>query len=198
MCGQFEALLYLNFLKNTLGMSHLPDSPDEGPEKVAPGVGAPIVVQNPETWDLEVIPARFGLIPHWYRGSVKDWKATTFNARLDTVAEKRVFQGAWKYRHALVPAHCFYEWSGPKNAREKWRIARADNQPLAFAGLWDCANLPEGDIWSFAILTRDAGPDMAAIHDREPVVLHPEQWDAWLHNRPVNLNEAARLQVVAG
>ena len=161
MCGQFEALLYLSFLKNTLHLPDLPDQVEYGhAAKVAPTDGAPIVIENPETGRLEVIPARFGLIPHWYSGSLKDWKASTFNARLDTVAEKPVFKGAWKYRHALVPADCFHEWSGTKNARQKWRITRSDNQPLAFAGLWDCASLLEGEIWSFTLLTRDAGSDM--------------------------------------
>jgi putative SOS response-associated peptidase YedK len=198
MCGQFEAALYLNFLKNLI---HLPDLPDQvafgHSSRVAPTDGAPIVIENPETGRLEVIPARFGLIPHWYSGSLKDWKASTFNARLDTAMEKPVFKGAWKYRHALVPAYCFYEWSGAKSARQKWRITRDDNQPLAFAGLWDCANLPEGEIWSFTLLTRQAGPDMSAIHDREPVVLSPDQWEAWLRRRPVDLTESARLKVTA-
>ncbi len=198
MCGQFEAFLYLNFLKNTL---HLPDLPDQVEfghvSKVVPTAGAPIVIENPETGGLEVIPARFGLIPHWYSGALKDWKATTFNARLDTVAEKPVFKGAWKYRHALVPADCFYEWSGETRSRRKWRITRSDNQSLAFAGLWDCASLPEGDIWSFAILTRDAGHDMIAIHDREPVVLAPDQWDDWLRCGQVDLTAPVSLRLHA-
>lgn len=197
MCGQFEARLYLNFLKNTL---HLPDLPDQiefgHTSKVAPTDGAPIVIENPETGRLEVIPARFGLIPHWYAGAIKDWKAATFNARLDTAAVKPVFKGAWTYRHAIVPAEAFHEWSGPKNARRKWQITRGDNQPLAFAGLWDCANLLEGEIWSFTLLTRDAGADMSAIHDREPVVLPPDQWDNWLRRRPVNLTTNAPLKVM--
>lgn len=197
MCGQFEARLYLNFLKNVL---HLPDLPDQvefgHTSRVAPTDGAPIVIENPETRRLEVIPARFGLIPHWYSGSLKDWKASTFNARLDTAAEKPVFKGAWKYRRAVVPADCFYEWSGVKNARQKWRITRGDNQSLAFAGLWDCANLLEGEIWSFTLLTRDASADMSAIHDREPVVLHPDQWDSWLRRRPVDLTTHAPLTVM--
>ncbi len=196
MCGQFEALLFLNFLKNTLHLPDLSDQVEYGhASRVAPTDGAPIVIENPETGRLEVIPARFGLIPHWYSGSLKDWKASTFNARLDTVAEKPVFKGAWKYRRAVVPADCFYEWSGTKNARHKWRITRGDNQPLALAGLWDCANLPEGEIWSFTLLTRDAGADMSAIHDREPVVLHPDQWDSWLRRKPVDLTESAPLKL---
>ena len=198
MCGQFDALKYLSFLKTMLHMPDMPDVIEYGETmKIAPSLGTSIVIENPETGKFGLIPARFGLIPHWYKGSLKDWKATTFNARLDSADEKPVFKAAWRYRHALVPADCFYEWSGPKNAREKWRITRGDNQPLAFAGLWDCADLTEGTIWSFALLTRDAGADMSAIHDREPVVLHPDQWDAWLRRKPVDLTRREPLKMTA-
>jgi len=33
---------------------------------------------------------------------------------------------------------------------------------------------------NFAILTRSATPDLAAIHDRMPVIVDPDDYDAWL------------------
>ncbi len=197
MCGQYDPLLFLTQILMGVGIKPGRFEDSQQAQRIAPSVGAPIVIQNPETGAIEIIPARFGLIPHWYTKSVKDWKATTFNARLDTAATLPVFRGAWTYRHCVVPAEAFYEWSGPKTARQKWRITRSDNQPLGFAGVWDCASLPEGEIWSFAILTRDAGPDMAGIHDREPVILPPEQWEDWLRLRPVGLRRPAPLKLVA-
>ena len=197
MCGQYDALLYLTQLLMDIGITPGRIEDSEKEQRMAPTLGAPILIRNPETGSVEIIPARFGLIPHWYSKSVKDWKATTFNARLDTIADKPVFRGAWTYRHCIVPAESFYEWSGPKNDRQKWRITRSDNQALGFAGVWDCASLPEGDIWSFAILTREAGPDMAGIHDREPVILPPEQWEDWLRLKPVGLRRPAPLKLVA-
>lgn len=197
MCGQYDALLYLTQI--LLGFNIKPGLYEHSQlaKRVAPTDGAPILIQNPENGAVEIIPARFGLIPHWYAKSVKDWKATTFNARLDTAGTLPVFRGAWTYRHCIVPAEAFYEWSGPKNARQKWRITRGDNQPLGFAGLWDCASLPEGEIWSFTILTRDAGPDMTAVHTREPVILHPDQWEDWLRLKPVGLRRPSPLTLTA-
>lgn len=32
----------------------------------------------------------------------------------------------------------------------------------------------------FSLLTVDAGPDVAAIHDRQPVVVSMADWSAWL------------------
>ncbi|WP_235075846.1 SOS response-associated peptidase [Asticcacaulis sp. AC460] len=162
---------------------------------VVPTLAAPVIVEDSETGTLGFLPARFGLVPHWYTGFLKDWKASTFNARLEEADEKRTFHGPWRYRHCVVPAESFFEWSGPRSDRQKWRITRGDNQPLAFAGIWDEARTPEGDVFSFAILTRPAGPDMQAIHEREPVVLGPDEWDAWLRRRPVGLRRYSPLKM---
>jgi len=193
MCAYFKALLALAALR-----PHVEDVPDLPPlrDTIAPTDGAPILIRNPDTGVLELIPARFGLVPHWYAKSIRDWKASTFNARLDSVADKPVFRGAWTYRRCIVPAEAFFEWSGPKIDRQKWRITRADNHPLGFAGIWDCANTLEGELWSFAILTRDAGADMRAIHEREPIVLHPDRWQDWVRQRSVDLHAPTPLRLM--
>jgi len=194
MCGQFDVLLDLNTLKVFFDMLK-PDQGDRQTVTVAPTLPAPVIVQNPEDGAIGLLPARFGLVPHWYRGALREWKATTFNARVEDASVKPAFKGAWRYRHCVVPAEAFFEWSGPKSDRQKWRITRGDNQPLAFAGLWDEAPTDQGDVFSFAILTRQAGPDMRAIHDREPVVLPPDAWDAWLQRRPVDLASPSPLRL---
>jgi putative SOS response-associated peptidase YedK len=33
---------------------------------------------------------------------------------------------------------------------------------------------------SFTIITTDAGPDVAELHDRMPVILEPDDWAMWL------------------
>ncbi len=203
MCGQFEALLYLNLLKRYVDVGDLaaPPEPVE-PFVVKPTLGTPVVLippgaGAPGTGRPEVVPARFGLVPMWYKGLVKDFKATTFNARVEEAASKPAFKGPWRYWHCIVPAEAFYEWSGPKHSRTKWRITRGDNHPLAFAGLWDEAASGEGGITSFTILTRPAGTAMGAIHTREPVVLAPEQWVNWLQLKPVDLAAPAPLRLQA-
>jgi len=50
---------------------------------------------------------------------------------------------------------------------------------MAIAGLWR-----EGDgnkPATFAMLTTEPGPDVAPIHNRQIVVLQPENWVAWLN-----------------
>ncbi len=198
MCGQFEALLQLKRLMEALRIEGFrEDAAVAAPEVIKPTLAAPIVIANPDHGGLEIASMRFGVVPHWYKKSFKDFKATTFNARVEEVDEKPVFKGAFKYRHAIVPAEAFYEWSGPRSERSKWRITRADNQPLAFAGIWDQADCVEGEMFSFAILTRDAGLDMSAVHTREPVILGPDHWEDWLRLRPVDLYASTPLRVTA-
>jgi putative SOS response-associated peptidase YedK len=193
MCGQFDSLAQLAFLQELLGVK--PSIPPVLPRRVAPSAGAAIVVENPESRAFEVMSARFGLVPSWYRGALKDWKAATFNARVEDAHIKPAFKGAWRYRHALIPAEAFYEWSGPKTDRRRYRVTRADNSPLMLAGVWEEAYLAEGELWSFAVLTRPAGPDMTRIHDREPVILSPQSWAPWLRREAVDLGQSAPLGV---
>lgn len=190
MCGQFEALLYLKMLENRIAAK------DAETRKVVPSEGAAILVHNPDLGRIEAVEARFGLVPHWYCGSLRDFKGTTFNAKVETADDKPAFKGPWRYRRAIVPAVSFAENSGPRAGRQSWRITRADDQPLGFAALWDEANLVEGECLSFAILTRPAGPDMAAIHEREPVIMGVEAWDDWMMRRPIDLAAYTPLALV--
>ncbi len=194
MCGQFEASIRARQVLADLDESQVVDLPR--PDVVKPTLAAPVLIANPESRKPEVAPMRFGLVPHWYKGYFKDWKATTFNARIEEVDDKPAFKGAFRYRRAIVPAEAFYEWSGPKGARTKWRITRADNQPLGLAAIWDEATCFEGGLFSFAILTRAAGEQMSAIHDREPIVLPRGLWSDWINLRPVDLAAPAPLRLV--
>ena len=52
---------------------------------------------------------------------------------------------------------------------------------MALAGLWERWRSPEGEeLESCSIIVTDANEIMRPIHDRMPVILAPEDWDAWL------------------
>ncbi|RVB28735.1 SOS response-associated peptidase, partial [Mesorhizobium sp. M7A.F.Ca.CA.004.05.1.1] len=50
---------------------------------------------------------------------------------------------------------------------------------MAIAGLWRDGegNKPP----TFAMLTTEPGPDVAPIHNRQIVVLRPDDWAAWIY-----------------
>ncbi|HSH45047.1 MAG TPA: SOS response-associated peptidase family protein, partial [Longimicrobiales bacterium] len=66
-------------------------------------------------------------------------------------------------------------------ARLPYHIRPAHGRPFAFAAIWDRWRDPRGEpLVSCAILTTDAAPRIADIHDRMPVILPAEDRDAWL------------------
>jgi putative SOS response-associated peptidase YedK len=146
---------------------------------VAPGQQVANVIQDPEAG--RVLQARrWGLVPYW----AKDPKlgARLVNARAETAAEKPAYRDAFRRRRCLVPADGFFEWAGSgRSRRQPWYISRPDAACFAIAGLYERWRRPEGDwLESCVLLTTDASPQLAAIHDRMPVILNPSEWPLWL------------------
>jgi len=52
---------------------------------------------------------------------------------------------------------------------------------MGFAGLWEGFKWPDGTVArTFTIITTNANADVAALHDRMPVILDQPDWPAWL------------------
>lgn len=142
---------------------------------IAPTQMAPIAFADGDT--VTYADARWWFVPHWHKGTVKDWKATTFNAKIETAFEKPTFRTAWKSNRCIIPASGYYEWTGPKAQKQPWYISVTQNIPIFFfAGIY--SNTPEGR--SYAILTRKAEPEIANLHKRMPIILQSEQLKPWL------------------
>ncbi|HKJ25003.1 MAG TPA: SOS response-associated peptidase, partial [Myxococcota bacterium] len=73
------------------------------------------------------------------------------------------------------------EWRAVSGRRQPFHQRRADRAPFAMAGLYDCWRPAEGEpVASCTIVTTEANALLAPLHDRMPVILEPEAWDAWL------------------
>src|ERR1051325_5518066 len=122
---------------------------------------------------------RWGLIPPW----VKDPRtfSLVINARGESVLDKPAFKNAMKYRRCLFPADGFFEWERKGDTKQPYFVRRKGGGPLAFAGLWESWMGPNGEEQeTAAIVTTDASPSIAHIHDRMPVIVPPEVFDFWL------------------
>lgn len=151
----------------------------------APSQEMPVVRRRKDgTRSLDML--RWGLIPGWAGEAAI--KQNLINARADTVAGKPSFRTAFRERRCLVPADGFYEWAGEGKAKQPYRIELPGRLPFAFAGLWESWTTekgtafaqPDSTVESFAIVTVDAPPSIAAIHHRMPVILPQTAWAAWL------------------
>ena len=122
---------------------------------------------------------RWGLVPHWARGS--EMVARTINARAESVADKPAFRDPFRERRCLVLTSGFYEWRKLSSGRQPYFICMRSREPFAFAGLWDRWIGGGWDIESCAIVTTSANRTVQPIHDRMPVILQPQDYDLWLN-----------------
>jgi putative SOS response-associated peptidase YedK len=134
---------------------------------------------------------RWGLVPSWAKDpSIGN---RMINARLETAAAKPAFRRAFSRRRCLVPADGYYEWYTPEHApgarvrKQPFYIHRPDGASLALAGLYEFWRAPDADpddpaswLTTMTLLTTTAPDDTGRIHDRAPLMLEREHWDAWL------------------
>jgi len=133
-------------------------------EDIRPTDVAPIIRSGPD--GPEFVQLRWGFPPFKPKGP------PVINFR----SEGRRFERG----RCLIPASHFFEFTGEKYPKTKWRFTKADEDWFCFAGLWRTGELPTGPVEAFTLLTCAPGPDMQPYHDREPVVLDRADWAAWL------------------
>ncbi len=173
-----------------------------------------------ETGPRSLHTMRWGLVPSWAKDRNVGYRM--INARSETIADKPAFRTAFRRRRCLLPADAYYEWqligkdgtpeastSPVTDAQHKKRKARSDkkpysihyghDEPLAMAGIFERWRDPEIDdsdpsawLWSCAVITTEAAPELAHIHERMPVVVPAEDWAAWL-DPSTELDELSRL-----
>jgi putative SOS response-associated peptidase YedK len=81
----------------------------------------------------------------------------------------------------LVPLDGFYEYTAPDDPKQKrkacWLFRPAAGQEFAIAGLLR----PHPQVGeAFTLLTAPPGPDVERLHNRQIVLLRPDQWRSWL------------------
>lgn len=151
------------------------------------GKSAQVFVRNREGFHVQK-DMRWGLIPTAYAAAPELFDGATTHARLETVAEKPAFADCWRKKwrclfavdHFRQTVSAGHDLSGGGKGKRNVLITRADRRPLGIAGIYNAFQTPHGLLLSAAMLTRAPGPAMARIHEREPVVIEPENFAAWL------------------
>jgi putative SOS response-associated peptidase YedK len=186
MCGRFTQRYTWRDIQELYGLlgaarnlqAHYNLAPTDAVDAIVPGDGA-----------NRLVSMRWGLVPAWWKKSLKDVPAT-FNARAETVADKPMFRDAFERRRCIIPASGYYEWrktsDGSKKpgkaSKQPYYISAAGGGVLSFAGLWDTWRHPQSGeaLASCTIIVTAANAFTRAIHDRMPVILDPADFAAWL------------------
>ncbi|HEX9929306.1 MAG TPA: SOS response-associated peptidase [Pyrinomonadaceae bacterium] len=124
---------------------------------------------------------KWGLIPSWAKE--ESIGNRMINARAESITEKPSFRNAFRSRRCIVPASGFYEWkqTGGKGAKQPFYFHLKDKPVFGFAGLWETWKTEEGEeIESCTIITTEANAVLAPVHDRMPIIIKPEDYEAWL------------------
>jgi putative SOS response-associated peptidase YedK len=187
MCGRFALMTPTEMLVKLF------DVPETAVESLPPSVPryniAPTqpvaAIRLNENGERDFTFFHWGLIPSWS----KDIQigSRMINARSETVTEKPSFRNAFKRRRCLIPADGFYEWQKQADGKQPMFIRPSEGakRPFALAGLWEFWSDPDGGtIQSCTILTTAPNELMAAIHNRMPVIVEPEDFDLWLNPEP--------------
>jgi putative SOS response-associated peptidase YedK len=130
---------------------------------------------------------RWGFIPNWAATATG---ARPVNAKAETVAEKPSFRDSFRHRRCLIPADGFYEWRSTPEGKRPLFYRLKGAAVMALAGIWDVWAGPTEKLFTCAIVTTSANPLVEPVHDRMPVILPPESWDAWLNPQET---DAAKL-----
>jgi len=114
----------------------------------------------------------WGFISPWAKDPFDKKIPRPFNARSETVAEKKLFSGSWKHKRCLIPASGFFE--------KKYRIRKKNYETFWLGGIWSKWNAPDGaEFESCCVLTTQPNGLVKPLHQRMPVIVpdgFEEQW----------------------
>lgn len=135
--------------------------PNLEPTEVRIGDRAPIVARHDDQYALMMAP--------WA------WKSPQGRPVFNFRSEGRSFKGS---QRCLIPADGFFEFTDAmpgQKRKTKWLFGMAEHPSFWIAGL-----IQQG---AWAMLTTEPGSDVRPYHDRQIVLLSPDQGLDWLELR---------------
>lgn len=114
----------------------------------------------------------WGFICPWAKDPFDKKEPRPFNARSETVEEKKLFSESWKHKRCLIPASGFFE--------KRLLIRKENYQTFWLGGIWSKWTSPDGaQIESCCVLTTEPNDLIKPLNHRMPVVVpdgYEEQW----------------------
>ncbi len=177
MCGRFELMSEFEELPPQL-KENLPKGFAEkyAQQELIRPTDPVLVLKNEGKTTTSIM--LWGFISEWSKDPFNKERSNPFNARAETVAEKKLFRASWRHKRCLLPASGFFEAGH--------RISRKDSQPFWLGGIWNRWMSTDGsELESCCVLTTEANELIKSVHNRMPVVIPKgleEEWIASVKN----------------
>ena len=153
--------------------------------RIYPGWYAPVMIV--QDGRRIVVPMRYRCrLPGWAEQTERE-KPGTYNARRDNL--RWVWGKLFGYNHGIMIVNRFYENVDRDGKNVVLQFDPTPLQQMPVACLWSRTPIPgEPDLWSFAAITDEPPPEVAAAgHDRCIVPIKRGNVDAWLNPDPSDL-----------
>ena len=171
MCGRFELKTKFDKLPKILkqGYPNGLDSNYETQNLIRP-FDPVLVIKNEGR--IKTTFMSWGFVSPWAKDPFDKEKPRPFNARAETLEEKKLFSGSWKYKRCLIPASGFFE--------KKYRIRKENYDTFWLGGIWSkWISFDGNELESCCVLTTEPNSLVKPFHGRMPVVVpngYEEKW----------------------
>jgi len=202
MCGRFVVARAVSgalpeLLAELPEWNNVPENFNVAPTSTVPLIHNEIDVRSGEIHRVLDF-AHWGFVAAWKKSFTQ--RPQPFNARVETIATNGMFRSAFQRHRAIIPAMGYYEWRVFADGSKEPYFITAPERGLAMAAIFEdwtdptlSADEPGKVRRSVTIITRAAVGPAAAVHDRMPVFLGPEDYDFWMGNGLNSADEAVAL-----
>ena len=133
----------------------------------------------------------WGFISPWAKDALDKEIPKPFNARSETVEDKKLFSGSWRYKRCLIPASGFFE--------KKYRFRKENYESFWLGGIWSMWTSPDGaELESCCVLTTKPNSLVKPLHRRMPIVVPNGYEEQWIEQVKDSVELKALLPILKG
>jgi putative SOS response-associated peptidase YedK len=177
MCGRYE----LHTPRRKVIKRFLVDEPVfefAARYNIAPSQEVAAVILDESGARRRLVGLSWGLVPSWSKE--RNPKVRPINAKAETLQQKPRFKRSLERRRCLIPASGFFEWKKEGRGKTPIYFRRKDEEPFAFAGIWDEWKGSSEPLRSCCIITVPPNALVSPVHDRMPAMLGIDDEAKWL------------------
>lgn len=174
-----------------------------GTRDIFPGYAAPVLM--PEKGELKPVYMRWGYPIRQKKKVQKDPKHPEYttsyaqNAKLEEAADKLFWKDSLENRRCLIPVSGFYEYKTLEDKRKiPYRFSLPASCVMYMAGMYKFFKQDDGSYFlHYTMMTTAPTSEVAAVHDRMPVVLCEAEHTVWLDGDYMSMLNRSNIHLQA-